>query len=124
MLTADQFKARKTCRQLDDALVTALGSEDQGKRVHAAASLEILGGAVGGAEAMSSRDAITIRHIAKLRAHWWARYRIGEGHSYLRPRGWAWLRRHANRIDDYFRSDCSRADGMAKLGLKGRRRFK
>ena len=43
MLTADQFKARKTCRQLEDALVVALGSEDQGKRVHAAASLEILG---------------------------------------------------------------------------------
>lgn len=42
MLTADQFKARKTCRLLDDALVVALGSEDQGKRTHAGATLKIV----------------------------------------------------------------------------------
>jgi hypothetical protein len=39
MLTADQFKARKTCRLLEDALVEALGSTDNERRAHAADTL-------------------------------------------------------------------------------------
>lgn len=42
MMDATQFKARKLCRLLEDALVAALGSEDQGKRVHAGATLKII----------------------------------------------------------------------------------
>ena len=41
MLTADQGKAVKLARLLEDALVTALGSPEQGRRTHAAASMRI-----------------------------------------------------------------------------------
>jgi hypothetical protein len=39
MLTADQFKARKLARLLEDALVEALGSTDATRRAHAADTL-------------------------------------------------------------------------------------
>ena len=39
MMDATQFKARKLCRLLEDALVAALGSEVQERRDHAADTL-------------------------------------------------------------------------------------
>lgn len=48
MMDATQFKARKVCRLLEDALVAALGSGDEGKRAHALASLAIVEGLLEG----------------------------------------------------------------------------
>lgn len=39
MMDATQFKARKLCRLLEDALVAALGSKDLERRTHAADTL-------------------------------------------------------------------------------------
>lgn len=41
-MNADQGKARKLCRLLEDSLDAALGSDDQSKRTHAGATLKII----------------------------------------------------------------------------------